>query len=70
MSDTIPPRCMQEGCNKKLKLFHYKCRCQQYYCLKHRASEEHNCTYDYKKNLNREKMAEEMKCVASRVEVI
>lgn len=68
--DKVPTRCMKEGCKKKIKFIYYKCRCNNYYCLTHRASEEHDCTYDYKKNLDREQKIKEMKCVASRIEVI
>ena len=70
MCDNIPTTCMMDSCKKKLKFFHYQCRCKQYYCLKHRASEVHACTYDYKKNLNKEKLIDEMKCVSKQIDVI
>jgi len=38
------------SCEKKLKLSEEaigKCKCDSIFCIKHR--ENHNCTYDYKK---------------------
>jgi predicted nucleic acid binding AN1-type Zn finger protein len=43
-------RCCFEMCNSKLKLTDMKCRCEKYYCLKHRLPELHLCEYDYKKD--------------------
>jgi hypothetical protein len=43
-----PKRCQNEGCKTKLVLSDFACRCSQYYCSSHRASELHKCTYDYK----------------------
>lgn len=42
-------RCPVEGCNKKLKLTDFPCRCGITCCMTHRSSELHACTYDYKK---------------------
>ncbi|KAI5170553.1 hypothetical protein NEFER03_0012 [Nematocida sp. LUAm3] len=27
----------------------FSCRCKEIFCAKHRYSEDHNCSYDYKK---------------------
>jgi len=35
-------------CNKKIGLTGIKCKCNLYFCSKHRYAEEHNCSYDYK----------------------
>ena len=35
-------------CDKKLKLTAIMCNCNNYYCNKHRYSENHNCNYDFK----------------------
>ena len=35
-------------CNKKLKLTDIKCKCNKYFCAKHRYSDTHDCTFDYK----------------------
>ena len=43
-----PKRCCQEGCKKKLGLTDFACRCGLIHCSQHRASEAHNCSYDYK----------------------
>ena len=41
-------RCSHPECRIKLKLTDMTCRCGNTYCSKHRYSESHNCTYDYK----------------------
>jgi len=50
-SNTIIKLCMK--CNKKLYTMEFKCKCNEYFCIKHRYSDSHNCTYDYK-NSNKE----------------
>jgi hypothetical protein len=35
-------------CNKKVGLLGFDCRCGGIYCGKHRHSNEHNCTFDFK----------------------
>ena len=37
-------------CDKKLSLTAIMCKCKKYYCNKHRYSDKHNCSYDYKNN--------------------
>jgi predicted nucleic acid binding AN1-type Zn finger protein len=37
-------------CKKKLPLTAIKCKCNQYFCDKHRYPEEHECTFDFKEN--------------------
>ena len=41
-------RCSNNGCNKKLGLMPYKCKCNLEYCITHRAPETHTCSFDYK----------------------
>ncbi|NDB85698.1 MAG: hypothetical protein EB127_23805 [Alphaproteobacteria bacterium] len=43
-----PKRCQNEACNTKLKLTDHICKCKGYYCMQHRYSEAHKCTFDYK----------------------
>ena len=57
--------CSAPGCNKKLPLLPFKCRCEKLFCKKHRLPETHNCSLDYAYNLNEKK--EELKCVADKV---
>lgn len=45
---TIPKRCQKEDCKCKLTLTSFPCRCEKYFCEKHRYSADHACTYDYK----------------------
>lgn len=42
--------CAAEGCKKKLSLTSVECKCGKAFCSSHRYAEQHNCTYDYKKN--------------------
>ena len=35
-------------CKKKLPLTAIKCKCDQYFCDKHRYPEEHQCTFNFK----------------------
>lgn len=30
-------------CNKKLKIIHFTCECNQLFCTKHRYKHDHNC---------------------------
>jgi hypothetical protein len=42
-------RCQFQDCRKKIKLGQQtKCKCLLFFCLSHRYSDEHNCTYDYR----------------------
>lgn len=43
-----PKRCQHDGCKVKLMLADFACRCNSFYCSQHRASELHNCSFDYK----------------------
>ncbi|KAJ4842710.1 hypothetical protein Tsubulata_017889 [Turnera subulata] len=42
----IKNRC--EGCNKKVGLTGFACRCGKVFCGKHRYPKEHSCTFDFK----------------------
>lgn len=51
------PRC--KVCCKKLSLFtEFECRCKLKFCIKHRHSTQHNCTFDYKQEF-KEKLTKE-----------
>lgn len=45
-------RCNFHGCKKKLSLvdLERKCKCEKIFCQKHRAINNHNCSFDYKAN--------------------
>ncbi len=40
--------CYIDGCNKKLGIMPFVCRCQKEFCAKHRMPELHQCSFDYK----------------------
>lgn len=59
--------CAHPECKKKISIVDVlssKCKCGNIYCLIHRLSERHNCTYDYNKEVDVKKEIDKMKCVA------
>jgi len=36
------------GCNKKVGLLGFKCKCDYVFCSEHRYSDKHDCPFDYK----------------------
>lgn len=50
-------RCSFDGCNKKLKLTDFPCKCKKIFCVKHRMQESHKCI-ELKKNMNKKKFIE------------
>lgn len=69
MTKTI---CNHIGCKKKLKsveLLFAKCKCEKYFCSKHRLPELHDCRYDHK-NVDKDSVIKELRCVADKIERI
>ena len=50
-------RCSFDGCNKKLKLTDFPCKCKKIFCVKHRMQESHNCV-ELKKNMDKKDFIE------------
>lgn len=50
MDPPLKKRCGFEGCNKKLSLVDYACKCKATYCGAHRVPETHACTFDFKED--------------------
>lgn len=42
-------------------------KCNMQYCTLHRLSEAHNCNYNFKDNVNKEKFITDNKCVAEKI---
>ncbi len=40
-------RCAMPGCNKKIGLTAFVCKCGGSYCGAHRSDQAHNCQHDY-----------------------
>lgn len=60
--------CSLEGCNKKIKLSDYPCKCEKIFCRFHRQPNDHNCEYDYKElNLQKEKI-DNLKCISNKIQ--
>jgi hypothetical protein len=65
------PRCSDPDCKKKLdatQLILGLCRCGNCFCSNHRLN--HNCTYDYKCETNKDNFIKENLCVPSKIEQI
>lgn len=42
-------KCHFPGCNEKITLISFTCKCDGIFCIKHKNPSSHECTYDYKK---------------------
>ena len=51
---TKKPKLKCHECNKKLKIIHFTCKCEQLFCIIHHNPHSHNCSYDYKKDRSEE----------------
>ena len=62
------PRCSKEGCRKKLTLVDLtiQCKCQGYFCKKHRQPDQHDCSFNFK-DKDVEKLVKAMECHANKV---
>ena len=68
-----PRKCSFETCKKKIHISCINCGyCKIYYCAKHRLPEQHNCPHDFKRVYEKRstELAENMRCVAPKVEII
>lgn len=46
-------------CSKKITILNFSCKCNNIFCNIHKYPEEHNCSYDYKKE-NRIKLENDL----------
>lgn len=70
-AQTQKVRCPVEGCNKKLGLVDFKCKCQNTYCAKHRLPDTHACSYDFRQEqTNRLMKHMSTAIVGNKIEVI
>ena len=37
-------------CDKNIDLINFRCKCNNYFCLKHKMPEKHDCKFDFKKD--------------------
>jgi predicted nucleic acid binding AN1-type Zn finger protein len=66
-------KCYYDGCNNKinkLMLITCKCRCDNYFCLKHNLPELHNCTFNFFTNEDKEKFIEDNKVIKKKISLI
>lgn len=66
-----PKRCQYDTCKCKLGLTSFGCKCGLYFCEKHRYSEEHSCTFDYKEEQKKELLKHmSSPVIAQKIEVL
>jgi len=67
---TTKKGCCIENCNKKISIVDEivsKCKCGFKFCILHRLAEKHNCTYDFKSEIDVKGYIERNKCVAEKL---
>ena len=58
-------------CNKKIKLsLQYECYCKKMFCIRHKPTELHKCTFKYFEKNSKKIENENPKIVNSKVELI
>ncbi|KAI4293039.1 AN1-type zinc finger protein 5/6 [Pancytospora philotis] len=61
-----PEKC--SFCDKKLKFTSaFMCRCENFYCNRHRFFDQHNCTFDYKTEARNKLKQDNPKVVARKL---
>lgn len=55
------------SCKTKVGLLGFKCKCSYVFCSRHRHSDQHGCTYDYKTEFRQRLAKENPVVVASKV---
>ena len=63
-----PKRCQHNECRKKLSLIKIQCKCGLYFCDLHRYHTEHECTFNYKEYIDKEKLTNDLRCVNDKVD--
>jgi hypothetical protein len=70
MAKEKTPRCNFLTCRKKITVIDTLmslCKCGKMHCMNHRFPECHNCTFDFRKDVDRETAIEKIKCVAPKL---
>lgn len=65
-----PKRCQMADCKTKIVLSDFACQCKGFYCSKHRHSELHSCSFDYKAASDKNLEKGLVKTVADKLERI
>ncbi len=63
-----PTRCY--SCHRKIGLTAIRCRCQFYFCGRHRYAEKHGCTYDYSNKAKQDLEKKLPRVVCPKVETV
>ena len=65
-----PTKCEFNGCKIKIKITDMKCKCDKFFCHKHRHFNDHCCQYDYKNAHTKKLETNLVKVIANKVEEI
>jgi predicted nucleic acid binding AN1-type Zn finger protein len=60
--------CSFNNCNKRIHIVNLYCKCGYKYCIKHRLPEMHNCVFNYKNIIQKDKLIESMKCSSIKIQ--
>jgi hypothetical protein len=63
-------QCSFLNCKKKISFIDYivcKCKCKLYNCILHRLPEDHNCTYNFKSEIDTNEFINKNKCVSDKI---
>lgn len=63
-------KCEFNDCKIKIKITDMKCKCDKFYCYKHRHFNDHHCQYDYKNAHTKKLETNLVKIVANKIEEI
>lgn len=66
----MPKRCECDSCNTKLMLTDFACKCEKYFCSKHRYVDDHKCNFDYKSEGVNNLKKQLVKTVGNKVDMI
>jgi len=61
-------RCSLDGCNTKLKMSDWACKCGLVFCSKHRIKEKHDCFSLVSTDVSYSEILDGMKCVADKLD--
>ena len=67
-TETSPSTCSFSNCTKKIKLTDFACKCEKYFCNFHKYPLNHNCSYDYKENNNKQKKIDDLMCKSVKIQ--
>lgn len=65
-----PSKCEFNNCKMKIKITDMNCKCEKFFCNKHKYFKDHCCQYDYKIDNIKKLEKNLVKVVADKIEEI